>query len=750
MPRCIWGAESLRARLVSGATMSAEESRPSGTAYRPMNDQLQSGSRVVRFGVFELDTQSRELRKGGARLNLQEQPLQILECLLEHPGELINRDELCKRLWPGGTFVDFEHGLNAAIKRLRDVLGDSADSPRFVETVPRRGYRFLAPVERSANGASERLAPLVVRHNRRRLAWSGAAAILTILAGGALAMKLLQARPAVVAPRTTSPVHSRPAQLSTLSGWSNWPSFSPDGGQVAFSRSKEGHHNSPSSVYVQLVGSSESRQLMTDATDDYGPSWSPDGQRIAFVRRSPAGDRIHLTTPLGGSAVKLSDFAAAPPISWSPDGRYLAVRHAAASSGEESAIWLVPVDGGDPRRLTRATPPTVNKSPSFSPDGHRLAYASCTNGACYLEVIALTSELTPSVGPATHFAATHHDISGIAWTADGQSLVFDGYARGPRSQLYRAPADGSQSPSALEDSGFSDQAPATMRTRETLAFARGTYNVDVYRFETGGPVRGVVTSSLNDWGPQFSPNGTQIVFCTDRTGADEIWVAAADGTGAHRLTQGPNRVLGSPHWAPDGRSIVFDSQAPDGAWHVWSIDSDGGTPRQITRGPGTQNIPWWSHDGRWVYFSADRGRGHDIWRVNVRDGTEQQITRAGAGMLAVEAVDGLSLFYQPRDGDSPLLAMPLTGGAGKQLVACVHRGKFAATPRGIYYVACDFGPDLKVRVLDPRTGADRVIGSLDRPALGIYGLSVSADGKAVLYSRVSSFSADIMLIEKFK
>src|SRR5204863_7212178 len=93
------------------------------------------GSDVVRFAIFELDLQSRELRKAGVRLSLQEQPLQILEYLLERPGTLVNRDELRQRLWPGDTFVDFEHGLNAAIKRLRDTLGDSADSPRFIETV---------------------------------------------------------------------------------------------------------------------------------------------------------------------------------------------------------------------------------------------------------------------------------------------------------------------------------------------------------------------------------------------------------------------------------------------------------------------------------------------------------------------------------------------------------------------------------------------------------------------------------------
>src|SRR5215510_8858206 len=103
-----------------------------------------SERRLLRFGSFELDLRSRELRNGSTRVRLQEQPFEILRLMLERPGDVVTREELRQRLWPSGTFVDFEHSLNAAIKRLRATLGDDADRPRFVETVPRRGYRFIA------------------------------------------------------------------------------------------------------------------------------------------------------------------------------------------------------------------------------------------------------------------------------------------------------------------------------------------------------------------------------------------------------------------------------------------------------------------------------------------------------------------------------------------------------------------------------------------------------------------------------
>ena len=111
---------------------------------------------MKRFGTFEVDMRSRELRKGGIRIRLQDQPFEILAMMLERPGEVVTREELSRRLWPAGTFVDFEHSLNAAVKRLRAALGDDVDNPRFVETMHRRGYRFIAPIEPQENGVRPR------------------------------------------------------------------------------------------------------------------------------------------------------------------------------------------------------------------------------------------------------------------------------------------------------------------------------------------------------------------------------------------------------------------------------------------------------------------------------------------------------------------------------------------------------------------------------------------------------------------
>src|SRR5215467_3898881 len=124
-----------------------------------MDTASPSKSERVRFGVFELDLRSRELRKQGVRVKLQEQPFQLLEVLLERPGDVVTREELRQRIWSSDTFVDFEGGLYNAVKKLREALSDAADTPRYIETLPRRGYRFIAPVNGTNNGVPTIQAP---------------------------------------------------------------------------------------------------------------------------------------------------------------------------------------------------------------------------------------------------------------------------------------------------------------------------------------------------------------------------------------------------------------------------------------------------------------------------------------------------------------------------------------------------------------------------------------------------------------
>ena len=219
--------------------------------------------RWVRFGAFSLDVRTGELRKSGVRLKLQEQPFKILRELVLEPGEVITRERLQEKLWPDGTFVDFDHRLNAAVQKLRDLLDDSARSPHFIETLPKRGYRFIAPIEliRERNEAQ----PHKTDEVRRSWALVLAATVIFGLLAGVVARRFLPFL-------DLNPDRLTETTLTSYLGAEIHPSFSPDGSQVAYSARRGG---GPWNVFVEVVDSGQPRQLTDSAQDDVAPVFAP-------------------------------------------------------------------------------------------------------------------------------------------------------------------------------------------------------------------------------------------------------------------------------------------------------------------------------------------------------------------------------------------------------------------------------------------------------------------------------------------
>ena len=340
---------------------------------------------------------------------------------------------------------------------------------------------------------------------------------------------------------------------------------------------------------------------------------------------------------------------------------------------------------------------------------------------------------------------------GLAWKRDGASLAYSDQLSGYR--LWRVSVQGNEPPRQIEIGGFGAQWPAIAASRDRLAFSRMGTQDDIYRFQVGRPAVPVVVSSFSDWNPHLSPDGSRLAFESNRGGGgDEIWLAATDGSNPTQLTHGPGLLQGSPRWSPDGRRIAFDSYGEDGHSDIWTIDADGGSLRRLTSSPSAHAMPTWSHDGRFVYFTSDRAGAQTIWRVPVAGGPEEQVTHTGGGRCE-EAADGQTLFFLRASGNSPLLAVSLAGGQERTVIDCVPRFGYALGRAGIYHEGCGGDPRAVPLLLrDTATGRDRLLGTLERAWAGELGrgLTVSADGSVILYSKVIGEGSDLVLIENFR
>jgi DNA-binding winged helix-turn-helix (wHTH) protein len=370
--------------------------------------------RVLRFGIFEIDLRAGELRRDGVKLKLQEQPFQLLCMLVEHSGEVVTREELRNRLWPADTFVDFDHSLNAAIKRLRDALGDSAENPRFVETVARRGYRFMGIPAITAAPTEARARSWQWLFTARNAVLGG----LTVCAFGLFFLYYSHSLKSKAAQPTVTPVVTNVGAKYT-------PSLSPDGQHLAFAWN--GGAGPYFSIYAKIVGTEELLRLTKQTSMDFDPVWSPDGRYIAFCRIQKGETGIYIIPALGGAERRVRktlwgeqefyQVSDASRLSWSPDGKLLAFSDR-ASRNEPASIFLLSFDSLEVRRLTSPLGSRWASNPAFSPDGQTLAFLNTS------QVFTEIYTVPVSGGQAQRLVSDGKDHWGLGWTPDGRDIIF--------------------------------------------------------------------------------------------------------------------------------------------------------------------------------------------------------------------------------------------------------------------------------------------------------------------------------------
>jgi Tol biopolymer transport system component/DNA-binding winged helix-turn-helix (wHTH) protein len=741
------------------------------TIERPRQSKLAEMSNPVpnrvKFGSFVVDLHTHEVCKDGTRIKLIGQPFDILAVLLSKPGELVTREQLRARLWPGDTFVDFNHGLNAAVNKLRETLCDSADSPRFVETLPRRGYRFIAVVEKldepdelqpepssgadakatiaaaSGNAAKQQQAPVA----RRAKFWSplaGAAALLLIFVGAGIRAKIGGSREAGAELVIPAP-HLRP--FTDADEDAGQPAFSPDGNRLAFVR--EGRGEDDSGIFVKPVGGVQETQLTKNIHDRY-PAWSPDGETIAFAREERSF--TFFTVPAEGGAERKLDTQGVEPkrgeLDWSPNRKWIAF-----NGGQ--ALFLLAPQGAPPRQLTNPPPSAEDRAPSFARDGKRVLFVR-SRGSGFPEEIRT---IAVDGGEETLVTSITARVRGIPrWAADERSIIFSSNFGG-KPGLWRVSTMTKDSPIQINDSAAS---PAIAGNRDLLAYERGSHGLNIWQLDVSPGTSAkkedeqrilVPLTGQTDQGPgpQFSPDGRKLAFMSDRSGTMEIWVSEADGSNAKQLTSIGN--AGTPRWSPDGKAITFDATRKNGA-SIYTVSLEGGETRLVTADDFENRCPSWSRDGKWIYFASARAGKFQVWKIPSAGGTAVQLTKQG-GHAAMESPDGKYVFYAKTAMAYPeIWQADVNGGDEKLLSRELRPAMWAAWAvvdtgaRGGILFAQPSGSEAPVvNLFDLATRRVKTVGHL---GIVPFWLGAARDGKRVVFDQPGWQQSQIMLVENFR
>jgi len=718
----------------------------------------------VRFGNFEVDLRAGELRKSGLKIKLQGQPLAVLALLLERPGQVVTREELQQKLWAGEAFVDFEHGLNKAVGKVRDALADNANNPRFIETLPRRGYRFIAPVNAGAAGLvpppdADPLSPESVAVPRPRL-WSRLAFPVLSLAMAA-ALVLLWARERFGRPAAEpSPSDARVVRLTDLPGLEESPSISPDGRSVAFTAGVGGKRQ----VFVQLIAGGAPLQITRDAADHEYPRWSPDSSSIFYFSPAVSGAQGNISeiSALGGVPRRVVDSVGSADVS-PTDGRLTFFRVAK----ERIQLVATSVDGSKVDVVAEFAPVSYYLHPRWSPDGRWIAFQ---RGDSVRFDIFVTQSTGGQPRQLTH---DNNMMSGFAWLPDSTGIVYSSSRDGTMPYL---PILGMWAVRLRDGSvrrvisGETSYMNPDISKSGAIVVSRMRLHADIWKFPVDGrPAENVrrgirVTRQTGHvLTPTASPDDREVAFLSDSGGHANLWVVNTETGELHQVTyeRDPNVAVGAPLWSPDGHTIAFVcSRGNKGlSFGVWLVDSDGSNLRNVAN-PGQG--PAWSRDGRWVYYSTWSGpAATDVALKKVPADGGPAVTVRSERLRNVIGLNGSTLYYgvdrtpvggkpeveihaaTPEDGPFRVLAhIPASRVPIWQIVYPVLSpdGKWMAQ-------ALTDGFTTNLWTLSTTTGEWRQITDFgDRATFIVRRVSWSFDGRSI-YAAVAEGDSDIVLLE---
>jgi len=745
--------------------------------FAPAGAPDQGAAELYEFGPFRLEPAEHMLSRNNEPVLLTPKAFDTLVLLVRNSGHLLEKEELIRTLWPD-SFVE-EGNLSNSIFVLRRALGEDA---QYIETVPKRGYRFVGAVRQlpspssrpkkrphlelaspatqaSATGPSpatlpsaHAAAPILSAFLpwRKLAAWLSAVAVCIAL--GTLAyLKWDQ-------PKPVQPLSAVP--LTALPGWVDFPAISPDGTRVAFEWTGEKEFTA-FDLYVKTLGNENLLRLTNDPAVHLAPTWSPDGTQIAFQRVSKEGGGIYVVSAQGGAVRKLhstnASFDRSMQISWSPDGKTIAFADSPFPGGHKR-LQLLSLETLQSNAIEHDDKCVEEVMPAFSPDGKQLAYAcslASREGELGLSVVTAGGRAPRMIKETSGW------VKGLEWQADGKALLFDEKHTGMEHAILRElnVVDGSvRDRFAGLDSGFLGDFSAKAGRLAYVVNSNAKNNIlrgDLLHSNT--PSVKLISTTRDQFCPKYSPDGKHIAFASNRGGPPEIWISDPDGQNVLRLTDLKSLAAGSPTWSPDSRKIAFDSRTktPTGQIRadIYIVDIVERSPRKLSTDTPGAFLPSWSHDGKWIYFVGgnDDASGGRIYRVPPQGGKSEVLTTA-RGYWPLESLDGKAVYFAECSGTSFTLHRASLNPTGTEsqvdgLPTLDFVANWDLVQGGVYFFPQD--DMLTLNYFDFST--KKVHPILKVSGGGAFlGLSVSPDGRYVLYSELDDYRSDIMLVENFR
>lgn len=595
-------------------------------------------ARLVRFGVFEVDLKTGELRKRGQRIPLQEQPFQVLVALLEQPGEVVTREELRLKLWPAETFVDFDHSLNVAVRRLRDALGESAESPVFIETVARRGYRFIGPLgkeQRVLATSPNTPPPTTGQHSRRNFFMAiGAASVLAV---GVL-LFWWPYRTTSISPRITG------SKQLTFSGQIGNPFFTEALQSIQTDGQRIYYTDKLSRLRFVSITGGEEGYVQTDAVNVALLHISPDGSKLLvrdFISSEGSSEGpLWLVPANGGPRQRLGDIQAQD-AAWSPDSKTIAFV-------QGSNLFLTDDLGAPPRKL--ATTPGRPFWLRWSPDGKVLRF---TLNDTKTQVRTLwQANLSGSIQQLfAGWKDRDYSCCGI-WSPDGRYYLFLHFSKG-QSQLWAlrenkfARNHFEPVPVSVNQVGITFIALASSTSQKRLFVLGLNPLAEAYAVDPKDKRPLQLLPKLPAYDLTFSRDGKWVSFFS-QDATKSLWRAHADGTSPTQLTSPPLEVV-YPVFSPDASRIAMMARIPGQPFKIYWVNADGGTLHELRTDVIQQADPTWSADGQSIIFGeptnlwVESGKQKAMYISNLKSGQTSKIPASDGWFSPRMSPDGRSL-----------------------------------------------------------------------------------------------------------